>query len=181
MKSLCYRGVPLIGLAGFSGSGKTTVLTTLIPELTRRNIRVGVIKHAHHEFDIDYPGKDSYKIRKAGAQQTVVGSQHRRALIVETMGGPEPVLSDFLGALNTKILDVILVEGFRHLDFPKIEISRELGSSLLAESDDFIIALISDRTDITHIGLQRFELSDVISQADFVAGYMAKALQSLAG
>ena len=122
MKTLRYRGVPVIGFAGYSGSGKTTLISRLIPELQQRGLRPAVVKHAHHEFDIDTPGKDSYEIRKAGATQIIVGSAHRWALITETDNTAEADLLTFLAQLNLSGTDIILVEGFRDIAFPKIEL-----------------------------------------------------------
>ena len=126
MNTLCYRGIPVIGFAAYSGVGKTTVLKNLIPILNENGIRASVVKHTHHKFDIDRPGKDSYELRKSGATQIVVGSKYRRAMIMETPElVDEPQLIDFLTHVDTNAVDVILVEGFRHVDYPKIEINRD--------------------------------------------------------
>jgi molybdopterin-guanine dinucleotide biosynthesis protein B len=137
--------VPLLGFAAFSGTGKTTLLTKLLPLLTERGIRVGMIKHAHHKFDIDYPGKDSYELRKAGASQMLIASRTRWAFITEQDGEHDPDLNDLLSQLDHTKLDLILVEGFKHEVFPKIELHRAgLGHSYLYPQDKSIIALASD-------------------------------------
>jgi len=137
---------PLLGFVAWSGTGKTTLLTKLIPILSARDLQVGVIKHAHHHFDIDQPGKDSYVLREAGAKQTLIASRHRMAWIRETGDEQdEPLLADALNALDLEELDLILVEGFKHEHFPKIELHRPgLGKPLLFPDDKDIIAIASD-------------------------------------
>jgi len=130
----------LIGLAGWSGSGKTTLMTRLIPVLTGRGLKVSTIKHAHHAFDIDQPGKDSWLHRRAGAAEVLVASANRFALIHELRGAPEPSLAELVAKLSPA--DIILVEGFRHGAHPKIEIFRpELGKPPLHPDDPMIIAV----------------------------------------
>lgn len=170
----------MIGFAAFSGVGKTTVLKNVIPKLKRDGIRASVVKHTHHRFDVDHPGKDSYELRKSGASQIVVGSKHRRAMIMETPDlTDEPQLIDFLPHVDTNLVDVILVEGFRHVDYPKIEINREMDSELLYHSDDSIIAIISDRSDLDNLLIPRLELNDSPGLADFIKTYLDSALSSL--
>ncbi len=138
--------LPLIGLCAYSGTGKTTLLTQLIPLLKKRNLRIGVVKHAHHKFDIDHPGKDSYEFRQAGAEQVAVASKNRIAWIKEHKEAKdEPVLSDALAILDTNNLDLVIVEGFKRENFPKIELHRpSLGKPLIYKHDKNIIALASD-------------------------------------
>lgn len=137
--------VPLLGFAAFSGTGKTTLLRALLPLLKERGLRVGVIKHAHHTFDIDVPGKDSYELRRAGAAQMLVASRHRWALVTETPGSQEPRLAELLSYLSADTLDLVLVEGFKAETFPKIELHRpSLGHPLLCHTDPSVIAIATD-------------------------------------
>jgi molybdopterin-guanine dinucleotide biosynthesis protein B len=130
----------LIGLAGWSGAGKTTLITALIPILAGRRLRVSTIKHAHHAFDIDQPGKDSWLHRQAGATEVLVASANRFALIHELRGAAEPSLEELLSRLAPA--DLVIVEGFRHGTHPKIEIFRpELGKPPLYPDDPMIVAL----------------------------------------
>jgi len=137
--------LPLLGFAAYSGTGKTSLLVKLLPLFTARGLRVGVIKHAHHDFDIDHPGKDSYALRKAGARQMLVASNRRWALMVEHETAQEPELAQLLTHLDYTALDLILVEGFKHAAFPKIELHRhELSHPLLFPEDATIIAVACD-------------------------------------
>ncbi len=132
----------VIGLAGWSGSGKTTLLAQLIPVLTARGLTVSTIKHAHHDFDIDQPGKDSWVHRQAGATEVLVVSDRRFALMHELRDEPEPSLDDLLAKLSP--VDLVIVEGFKRDPHPKIEIHRsELGKPLLFPSDEWIVAVAS--------------------------------------
>jgi molybdopterin-guanine dinucleotide biosynthesis protein B len=136
---------PIVGFAAFSGTGKTALLTKLLPLLTERGLRVAVIKHAHHGFDIDKPGKDSYELRKAGASQVLVASRRRWALVVEHEPETQPQFATLLQHLELGQLDLVLVEGFKRERFPKIELHRpSLGKPLIFPDDDSIIAIASD-------------------------------------
>ena len=137
---------PLIGICAFSGTGKTTLLTKLIPIMNEKNLRIGIVKHAHHSFDIDHPGKDSYELRHAGANQVAVASRERIAWIKEYKDHrDDTTLLDALSALHIKSLDLVIVEGFKHENFPKIELHRPaLGHPLLCAEDKNIIALACD-------------------------------------
>lgn len=136
---------PVVGFAAFSGTGKTTLLKRLLPLLSERGLRVGVVKHAHHGFDIDHPGKDSYELRKAGAAQMLIASRARWALMVEHVRDREPRLDEVLLELDQGALDLVLVEGFKEERFPKIELHRpSLGAPLLYPRDDTIIAIATD-------------------------------------
>jgi len=138
-------GVPVLGVAAYSGTGKTTLLRRVLPVLRGRGLRVAVVKHAHHSFDTDIPGKDSYELRKAGATQMLVASRHRWALVTETGHAFEPRLEDLLERLDRDHLDLILVEGFKAEAFPKIELHRpSLGHPLLYPLDPSIIAIAAD-------------------------------------
>ncbi|MEI6560423.1 MAG: molybdopterin-guanine dinucleotide biosynthesis protein B [Rhodospirillaceae bacterium] len=133
----------VIGLAGWSGSGKTTMLSRLVPELIGRGLRVSTVKHAHHAFDIDQPGKDSYVHRMAGATEVLVASANRWALMHELRGAAEPGL-DALLALMAPV-DLLLVEGFKRHPHPKLEVFRRAnGKPLLAAGDPGIVAVASD-------------------------------------
>ena len=133
----------IFGFAGYSGSGKTTLIERLIPILTERGIRVSLIKHAHHTFDIDQPGKDSHTHRMAGASEVLVSSANRWALVHELRGQAEPVL----GALLTKLspVDLVVVEGYKAEPHPKLEVYRAgIGKPLLHPDDPAIVAVASD-------------------------------------
>ena len=137
---------PMVGFCAWSGTGKTTLLTRLLPLLTAHGLKVAVVKHAHHTFDIDYPDKDSYKIRKAGASQTLIASRKRMALITEfEEGRDEPSLDEALSGLDMEAIDIILVEGFKHENYPKIELHRpDMNRPLLFPDDSNILAVASD-------------------------------------
>jgi len=133
----------VIGLAGWSGSGKTTLLARLIPLLTGEGLRVSTIKHAHHNFDVDKPGKDSWTHRQAGASEVLVVSDTRWALMHELRGDAEPSLTELLGKLSE--CDLVIVEGFKREPIPKIEIWRaEVGKPLLHPDDPAIVLMTSD-------------------------------------
>lgn len=143
--------IPLLGFCAYgSGVGKTTLLTSLIPVLREQGLRVSVIKHAHHTFDIDHPGKDSYRLRRAGAVQMLLGSRQRWALMTELPTLPEqprqePKLHQLLPHIDPALADLVLVEGFKQEAIPKIEIYRPaLNKPLLADHDQHIIAVASD-------------------------------------
>jgi molybdopterin-guanine dinucleotide biosynthesis protein B len=133
----------IIGFAGWSGAGKTTLLTRLIPHLTGQGVRVSTIKHAHHRFDIDRPGKDSYEHRMAGASQVLVSSANRWALMTELRGAPEPDLRTLIGHLSP--VDLLLVEGFKRDPHPKIEVFRAANAKpWLHPEDPAIVAVAAD-------------------------------------
>jgi len=138
--------IPLLGFAAYSGTGKTTLLEQLIPLLSQIDIKIGVIKHAHHNFDIDFPGKDSFRLRNAGATETLVASDQRWALVHEhKTAQTDPELQALITHLDTNKLDLILVEGFKHENFPRIELHRkELDKPCLYPDDSNIIAVASN-------------------------------------
>jgi molybdopterin-guanine dinucleotide biosynthesis protein MobB len=139
-------GIPVLGFSAYSGTGKTTLLRKLIPLLRAEGVRVAVIKHAHHDFDIDTPGKDSYELRKAGADQVLIASDKRRALITETRPAREPELAELVKSFDLTQVDLVMVEGFRHLQFNKIELHRlSLAKPLIFPEDSSIIAIASDK------------------------------------
>ncbi|MGH8759012.1 MAG: molybdopterin-guanine dinucleotide biosynthesis protein B [Burkholderiales bacterium] len=136
---------PIVGICAYSGTGKTTLLRQMLPQFRTRGLRVAVIKHAHHNFDTDIPGKDSYELRKAGANQMLVASRHRWALVTEIGDGTEPRLTELLDRLDHDNIDLILVEGFNSEPFPKIELHRpSLGRELMCADDRSIVAIATD-------------------------------------
>ena len=136
---------PILGFAAFSGTGKTTLITRLLPLLKSEGIRTGLVKHSHHDFDIDQPGKDSYRLRKAGASPVMLVSKHRRAIITEREVIGEPVLANELAYLDQSDIELVIVEGFKHERLPKIELHRpSLGKPLLFPKDPDIIAVACD-------------------------------------
>ncbi|MGY3901349.1 molybdopterin-guanine dinucleotide biosynthesis protein B [Aeromonas lusitana] len=165
--------LPLLGFVAWSGTGKTTLLEQLIPLLTRRGLRLGVLKHTHHQFDMDKPGKDSYRLRKAGAGQVMAASSLRHALIRETPEG-EPSFADLLASFDWSRLDLLLIEGFKHEHFPKIELHRAaLGRPLMYPSDPDVIALVSDEPHETP--LPRFEFGALPALCDFICARLAES------
>jgi molybdopterin-guanine dinucleotide biosynthesis adapter protein len=133
----------IIGLAGWSGSGKTTLVTKVIPVLIKRGLKVATVKHAHHEFDIDQPGKDSWLHRQAGASEVAIVSSRRWAIVHELGDEPEPPLADMLAKLGP--VDLVIVEGFKRHRHPKLEVYRAVvGKPLLNPDDDCIVALATD-------------------------------------
>ncbi len=156
----------LIGLAGWSGSGKTTLLTALIPALIRRGRTVSTVKHAHHAFDVDKPGKDSYLHREAGAHEVLISSQNRWALMHEHRGAPEPNLQELVTHLAP--VDLVLVEGFKREGHPKIEIHRaEVGKPVLYPDDPQMVAIASDPV-LADAPIPHVSLNDIDAIADLV-------------
>jgi molybdopterin-guanine dinucleotide biosynthesis protein B len=136
-------GMRIIGLAGWSGSGKTTLVTKVIPVLVGRGLKVATVKHAHHDFDTDQPGKDSWLHRQAGASEVVIVSSRRWAIVHELDGEDEPPLSDMLAKLSP--VDIVIVEGFKRHAHPKLEVYRAVvGKPLLHPDDDCIVAIATD-------------------------------------
>ncbi|MBJ2144881.1 bifunctional molybdopterin-guanine dinucleotide biosynthesis adaptor protein MobB/molybdopterin molybdotransferase MoeA [Vibrio sp. IB15] len=161
--------LPLLGFAAYSGTGKTTVLEALLPLLTDAGLKVGVLKHAHHDFDVDKPGKDSYRLRKAGANQMLISSRNRHVMMTET---PEAE-ADFdylLTRFDTNTLDLILVEGCKNIAFPKIELHRDkVGKPWLYPNDDNIIAIAADSK--VESNLPQMAISDLEAIRDFIIDY----------
>ncbi|WP_428609797.1 molybdopterin-guanine dinucleotide biosynthesis protein B [Sedimenticola sp.] len=166
--------IPLIGFSALSGTGKTTLLTQILPILKQHGLRIGAIKHAHHQFEIDHQKKDSYRLRKAGAEQMLVASRGRVALITELPEQQEePTLEVLLKSLDPTCLDLVLVEGFKKERFPKIELHRpSLGKRLLYPDDPDIIAIATDdhlSTRPCHIPV--LNLNQPLAIADFLLDY----------
>jgi molybdopterin-guanine dinucleotide biosynthesis protein B len=159
----------LIGLAGWSGAGKTTLMTRLIPALAARGVAVSTLKHAHHAFDIDQPGKDSYAHRSAGARQVLVASAHRWALMSELRGAPEPRLSALLGKLDP--VGLVIVEGFKRDSHPKIEVHRGANGKPWLHPDDPFIAAIASDVAPPDARLPRVHLDDVAAIADLLLAH----------
>jgi molybdopterin-guanine dinucleotide biosynthesis protein B len=156
----------VIGFAGWSGAGKTTLIVKLIPALNRQGLSVSTIKHAHHNFDLDQPGKDSYEHRAAGAEEVLVASANRVALMRELRGAPEPSLSELLRLMKT--VDLVLVEGFKRDPLPKIEIFRTAnGKPPLYPQDRNIVAVLSD-DGAPSGGLPYASIDDIPAAADLV-------------
>lgn len=167
--------IPVLGFAAYSGTGKTTLLEKILPLLSARNIRTGVIKHAHHTFEIDHEGKDSYRLRKAGAQQVLVGSPQRWALVVETGTHKKISLNDFIQRLDYNELDLILVEGFKPERIPKIELVRPaLGHPLFYPDDSSIIAVASDAGLPVTTTLPVLNINNAEEVAGFIMQYFFK-------
>ena len=140
-----HAHIPMLGFAAFSGTGKTTLLTHTIPILKQQGLRIGLIKHSHHNFQIDQPGKDSFRLREAGASPVMLVSTQRRAIITEITPEQKPRLDEQLKLFDQSELDLILVEGFKVEHFPKIELHRpSLNKPLLYPNDLDIIAIASD-------------------------------------
>ncbi len=164
--------LPLLGFAAYSGTGKTTLLSKLIPLLTKKGYRIGIIKHTHHNIDIDKPGKDSFVLRESGASQIVVASRNRTAIIIEDpTQTKEPELVDALMNLNTDSLDLVLVEGFKLADFAKIELHREaLAKPYLYPNDENIIAIATDHAleQDDHNSPAKLDMNNTQQIADFI-------------
>jgi molybdopterin-guanine dinucleotide biosynthesis adapter protein len=159
----------VIGIAGWSGAGKTTLLAKLIPRLTARGVRVSTVKHAHHAFDVDQPGKDSHTHRMAGATEVVVSSANRWALVHELRGCAEPSLPDLLAKLAP--VDLVIVEGFKHGAHPKLEVYRAgLGKPPLHSDDPHIVAVASDAP-VATAGVPVVHLDDVDAVADLMLAH----------
>ena len=156
----------VFGLAGWSGSGKTHVMARLIPTLVGRGFRVSTLKHAHHRFDIDHPGKDSHTHREAGATEVLISSAHRFALLHELRDEPEPTLPDLLVRLAP--VDLVLAEGFKHDPIPKLEIHRpSVGKPPLWDTDGWIVAVASDAA-LSECTKPVLQLDDIEAIADLV-------------
>ncbi|MDH4095810.1 MAG: molybdopterin-guanine dinucleotide biosynthesis protein B [Betaproteobacteria bacterium] len=162
----------IFGVAGWSGSGKTTLIEKLIPRFVQRGLRVSLIKHAHHTFDVDQPGKDSYRHRHAGAGEVLVTSSRRWVLMHELRGAHEPSFEDQVKRLSP--CDLVIVEGFKHAPIPKLEVWREATEEgLLHPEDPHIVAVASDAQVQTRLPL--LDLNDDAAIADFIVKHLKLA------
>ncbi|EGQ8506650.1 TPA: bifunctional molybdopterin-guanine dinucleotide biosynthesis adaptor protein MobB/molybdopterin molybdotransferase MoeA [Vibrio parahaemolyticus] len=166
--------IPILGFAAYSGTGKTTLLEALLPKLAEAGLRIGMLKHAHHNFDVDKPGKDSYRLRKAGASQMLIASRNRFALMTETPEA-EAEFEYLLTRFDEDKLDVVLVEGCKNIAFPKIELHREeVGKPWLYPHDENIIAIASDSAELDS-ELPQMNINDLDAIAQFVLQYVQDA------
>ncbi|MSP42245.1 MAG: molybdopterin-guanine dinucleotide biosynthesis protein B [Alphaproteobacteria bacterium] len=156
----------IFGIVGWKNSGKTTLIAALVHELCLRGLRVSTIKHAHHAFDLDRPGKDSFLHRAAGAQEVLIASEGRWALLHELRGGDAPELTELIARLSP--VDLVLVEGFKNEEIPKLEVRRAAAAGHpLAETDAHIVAIATDgETGATDRRV--FALDDIVGIADFI-------------
>ncbi len=166
--------VPVLGFAAYSGTGKTTLLIKLLPLMKLQGLRVAMIKQTHHNFEIDKPGKDSYELRKAGANQVLIASEKRCALVTEYEKPVESDLVDLVNKLDLDNIDLVLVEGFKNKPFPKLEIYRKAtGHKLIFPEDDNVIAVASDeRLDTGGLPLLNLNVTEE------VAGYINRWLNN---
>ena len=168
----------VIGLAGWSGAGKTTLLTRAIPHLIARGLRVSVIKHAHHKFDVDVPGKDSWLHREAGAEEVLVSSGKRWALMHELRGAQEPPLRDLLRRMSP--VDLVVIEGYKTDSHRKIEVHRAAnGKPLLFPEDAAIVGIVTDIA--VETGLPTAHLDDISAVADMMQRAAVAVEDILAG
>jgi molybdopterin-guanine dinucleotide biosynthesis protein B len=175
-------GARLLGLAGWSGSGKTALLTRLIPHLAARGLRIATLKHAHHDFEVDLPGKDSYEHRKAGATEVIVSSARRWVQMHELGAGPEATLAQLLRRLSP--CDLVLVEGFKAQPHPKMEVFRAaLGQPPLHPHDKHMVAIASDRPfPDTHLPVADYHNTAAVGEVVLThAQPLEKVLAMLAG
>jgi molybdopterin-guanine dinucleotide biosynthesis protein B len=162
--------IPILGFSAYSGTGKTTLLRQIIPALKQRGLRVSVIKHAHHDFDLDFPGKDSYELRKSGADQTVISTMTRMATITEFASpADEPDLQQIIASLDSSRADIVLVEGYKDIHFPKIELHRAaLHKPYLYRNDDSVIAIACDSQPPEGISIPVLDINDIDAVARFI-------------
>jgi len=166
----------IFGFAGFSGSGKTTLIEQLIPLFVARGLRVSLIKHAHHSFDVDQPGKDSYRHRHAGASEVLITSSRRWVLMHELRGEAEPSMDEVIRHISP--CDLLLVEGFKRAAIPKLEVYRPVvGEPLLHPHDPHIVAIATDAPLATHLPV--LDLNRPEAVAEFVLKHVGLHLHSV--
>ena len=166
---------PVLGFAAYSGTGKTTLLVKLLPVLKEKGLRIAMIKHAHHKFDVDKPGKDSYELRKAGASPMLISSSRRIALMIDKDEESEPDLQDLLEYINPEKVDLVLVEGFKQWPFPKIELHRPaVGKPLIFPDDQNIIAIAHDEDIDVTAEIPVMDINNTEQIADFVVSFLNK-------
>jgi len=168
----------VFGFAGFSGSGKTTLIERLIPSFVSRGLRVSLIKHAHHTFDVDQPGKDSYRHRHAGATEVLVTSSRRWVLMHELRGEEEPSMDELLARMSP--CDLLLVEGFKRASIPKLEVYREsLGEGPLHPHDPHIVAIATDKPIEARVPVLDLNQPEVIGE--FILQHLGLHLHAVSG
>ena len=157
----------LFGVVGWKNAGKTGLMERLVTEITHRGITVSTVKHAHHSFDVDHPGKDSFRHRHAGASEVLLSSRSRVAVMHELRDAPEPSLADLLTRLQP--VDLVLIEGYKRDAHPKVEAHRAAtGNPLIAPGDPTVRAIASDVP--LDMDLPVFDLNDTAAVADFILG-----------
>lgn len=169
--------VPVLGFVAPSGTGKTTLLSRLLGLLSARGLRVGVVKQARDDFDVDVPGKDSYELRKAGVERLLLVSEQQSALLLEHPGGNDPQLDDLLPLFDQSCLDLILTEGFSRQQFPKIELYREGNDYPRYPRDPWVIALATDRIGGVPASVPELDINNPAMVADFVLDYLEEQRQ----
>ena len=158
----------MFGVAGWSGSGKTTLVKAVIPALIERGLKISTIKHTHHNFDIDRPGKDSFEHRAAGAHEVVITGAARWALLHENRGEPEPDINAMLSRMSP--VDLVIIEGFKSYSHPKMEVYRpEVGKPIICTDDPSVVAVAS--TASLDVNIPQLDLNDVEAIAEFVINY----------
>lgn len=163
----------VIGLAGWSGSGKTTLVTQLIPALVRRGLKVSTMKHAHHAFDVDKPGKDSYRHREAGATEVMIGSGKRWALMHELREDAEPDSLSLMKHMSP--VDLLIIEGWKKEGHEKIEIHRPAHGKPLIQPDDAKIVAVASDEELPGLPVPRLDLNDIEAVADFIVAHCGLA------
>ncbi len=162
----------VFGITGWSGAGKTTLLTKLIPAIAATGLRVGTVKHAHHGFDLDQPGKDSWLHRQAGAAEVLVASDRRWALLHEMQGGAEPALPALLRHFSA---DLVLVEGFKRDPHPKLEVYRSANGKPLMHGDDAAMVAVASDVALPGCSLPVIDLGDIAAIQAMVLAHAAEA------